>query len=354
MKKNIVSLFAAFMVATLVTGCAQKVQVKALNPAEVGEMASKKKVAITDFKNDTVGLSGKIEAQITKQKLDKQRYFTVLSRKDLASVMKEQKLQSSELLDATTASKVGALVGAQAMVNGEISTSSAESGTYKEDKKECLRYYKDGGGCANWRFYKVTCQTTQAAVSASINIVDVEDGTIIYADTISKNYNGDSCKAGKTSLGLLTVNTGPKGILSKKQALNKLTTGIANEFVYKLSPHYIYFSVALLDSIEIETTDKNHAALDSALQYIKDGRMDKAEKILSKLMTDTDGKSYVIAYVYGVVKEATGKFDEAKELYAISDDLTTESVPEVNLAITRIDRLIEKRDEARKQIASKS
>ena len=42
MKKNIVSLFAAFMVATLVTGCAQKVQVKALNPAEVGEMAAKK------------------------------------------------------------------------------------------------------------------------------------------------------------------------------------------------------------------------------------------------------------------------------------------------------------------------
>jgi len=353
MKMNITGLMLVTITTLLFTGCAQKVRVKALDPAEVGEMASKKKVAIVDFKNDTVGLSGKIEAEIAKQKLDKKRYFTVLSRKDLASVMAEQKLQSSELLDATTASKVGVLIGAQAMVNGEISSANAESGTYKEDKKECLSYYKDGGGCAKWRFYKVTCQTTQAAVAANINIVDVENGSIIYADTISKDYSGDSCKAGKTSLGLLVLDTGPKKILSKQQALNKLTADIANEFVYKLSPHYIYFNVALLDSIEIETSDANHLALENSLKYIKGGRMDKADKILNKLMEDTDGKSYVVAYVYGVVKEAQGQFDEAKDLYSIADDLTTEPVSEVNLAVTRIEKLISKRDEARAQINKK-
>ena len=338
MKINITLLMLATVTTLLFTGCAQKVRVKALNPAEVGEMASKKKVAITGFRNDTVGLSGKIEAEIAKQKLDQKRYFTVLSRKDLESIMAEQKLQSTELLDATTASKVGALVGAQAMVNGEISSANAESGMYKVDKKECLKYYKDGGGCAQWRFYTVTCKTMKAAVSANINIVDVESGTIIYADTIAKNYNGDSCS---------------RRIYSKQQALNKLTGDIANEFVYKLSPHYIYFNVALLDSIEIETTDANHDALENALKYIKSGRMDKADKILNKLMDDTDGKSYVVAYVYGVVKEARGQFDKAKELYAISDDLTTEPVAEVNLAVSRIDKLISKRDEARAQINKK-
>ncbi len=339
MKINTIGIVSAIVIALMMTGCAQKVRVKALNPAKVGEMAAKKKVAITDFKNDTVGLSGKIEAQITKQKLDQKRYFTVLSRKDLTSVMKEQKLQSSELLDATTASKVGALVGAQAMVNGEISSANAESGSYQLDQKECLSYYKDGG-CARWHFYKVTCSTTQAAVSASINIVDVENGSIIYADTISKNYNGDSCKSGRT-------------VLSKQQALDRLANSIANEFVYKLSPHYIYFNVSLLDSIEIETTDANNAALENALLYIKNGRMDKADKILSKLMDDTDGKSYVIAYDYGVVKEAQGQFDKAKELYTIADDLTTEPVAEINLAVTRITKLINKRDQARAQINKK-
>lgn len=353
MKRKVLGIITASVVAVFMTGCADKVRIQALNPAEVGEMASKKKVAITDFKNDTVGLSGQIESQIAKQKLDKKRYFTVLSRKDLASVMKEQKLQSSELLDATTASKVGALVGAQALVNGEISSAQAESGSYVENKKECLSYYK-GGGCAQWRFYKVTCKTTQATVAANINIVSVKDGSIIYADNYTKNYSGDSCKAGRRSLGLLVVDSGPKTILSEKQAINKLAADIANEFVYKLSPHYIYFNVALLDSIEIETEDKHHETLERSIEFIKAGRMDKADKMLNQLMTDVDGKCHTIAYVYGVVKEARGQFDEAKELYTIADDLSTEPVAEINLAVTRIDRLISKRDEARKQMNTES
>jgi curli biogenesis system outer membrane secretion channel CsgG len=332
---------AAVMMLLIMTGCAQKVQVKALNPAEVGEMAKHKKVAITGFRNDSVGLSGKIEAQIARQKLDNKRYFTVLSRKDLDSVMREQQLQSSELLDARTASKVGALIGAQAIVNGELATVDAESDFYRVDKKECLSYYKDGSGCARWRFYKVTCRTTQAAVAANINIVDIETGSIIYADTLSKNYSADSCHAGYRT------------IYSKEQAVNKLASDIASEFVYKLSPHYIYFSVALLDSIEIDTSDENHDALGRALAFIKAGRMDKADSIMEKLMTDVDGRSYVVAYVYGVVKEAQGEFDEAKELYMHADALTTEPVAEINLAVGRIDRLIEKRDEARRQLASK-
>jgi len=92
-------MFVGIIASLLFTGCAKKVQVKALKPAEVGEMASKKKVAITSFKNDTTGLSSKIEAQIAKHKLDQKRYFTVLSRKDIKKVLDEQKLQSSELMD---------------------------------------------------------------------------------------------------------------------------------------------------------------------------------------------------------------------------------------------------------------
>jgi len=341
-------------VSILATGCAQKVRIKALNPAEVGEMASKKKVAISNFKNDIVGLSGKIESQIAKQKLDKKRYFTVLSRKDMAKVVAEQKLQSSELMDEATSAKVGKMIGAQAIINGEIASANAESSSYMESKKECLNYYKDGSGCARYRFYKVKCNTTQATVAANINIVNVETGAIIYGDTLSKNYSADSCKAGKTNLGLLMLDTGPKQILSKRQALNKLASNIASEFVYKLTPNYIYFSVGLIESIELDNaTDAQNKKFDIALQYIKAARYGKAKKLLQALMDDLDGKSYAVAYVDGVVYEATGNLDKAKELYTIADDLTVEPVPEINLAMNRIDTLIEKRDEARKQMNAK-
>ncbi|MBU0720066.1 CsgG/HfaB family protein [bacterium] len=346
-------LLSALAVAMFMSGCAQKVQIKALNPAEVGEMASKKKVAISNFKNDSLGLSGKIESQIAKHELDKQRYFTVLSRKDMDKVIAEQKLQSSELMDEATSSKVGRLIGAQAIINGEIASANAESGSYQEDREKCLKYYKDGG-CAQWRYYKVTCKTTQASVAANLNIVNIETGSIIYGDTISKEYSADSCKAGQTNLGLLTLDTGPKSILSKGQALNKLASDIANQFVYKLTPHYVYFNVTLIEKIELEdVTDAQEQQFENSLAYIKAGRMDKAGQMLSELMDQFDGKSYVVAYVNGVVNEAEGKFDEAKKLYAMADQLTVEPVDEINSAMNRIDSMIAKREEARQQMNAK-
>jgi len=338
MKISLKLLLTASAVALLMSGCAQKVRIKALNPAEVGEMASKKKVAISKFKNDTQGLSGKIESKISSHKLDKKRYFTVISRKDLDKVIAEQKLQSSELMDEATATKVGKLIGAQAVINGEISSATATTGRYVEDREKCLKYVKDQG-CVRYKHYKVTCNTIQANVSANINILNVETGSIIYGDSITKEYNGDSCK-------------GP--ILSKGQALNRLTSAIADEFVYKLTPHYIYFNVALLDKIELDNvTDKQKQTFKNSLEYIKAGRMNKAEKLLQGLLDDLNGKSYVVAYVYGVTKEAQGKFDEAKKIYTMADDLTVKPVDEINAAMTRIDGLIAKREEAKMQMNAK-
>jgi len=351
MKVSLKVLAGALFVSVLMSGCAQKVMVKALNPAEVGEMASKKKVAVSGFKNDRVGLSGKIESQLAKHKLDRKKYFTVVSRKDLEKIIKEQKLQSSELMDETTSSKVGKLIGAQAVINGEIASANATSGSYMEDREKCLKYVKDRG-CVKYRYYKVKCNTTQATVSANLNIVDVENGSIIYGDTLTKEYSADSCKAG--NIGLLSISTAPRQILSERQALNRLASDIANEFVYKLTPNYVYFKVTLLDEIDLDNkTDKQEKIFESALEYIKAGRMDKAGSMLQGLLDEFNGRSYAVAYDYGVVNEAQGKLDEARKYYSMADELTIEPVEEINEAMKRIDNLIAKRDEAKQQMNTK-
>jgi|GEM_PF-523284 len=351
MKNGFKVLVCIGLVGFVFTGCAQKVRIKALNPAEVGAMASKKKVAVTDFRKDSVGLSGKIEAEIAKQELDKKRYFTVLSRNDMAKVINEQKLQSSEMMDEATSSKVGKLIGAQAIIGGEIASADAESGHYMENREKCLKYYKDSGECAQYRYYKVKCNTTQASLSANLRIVNVETGSVIYGDTINKEYSADSCKAGQTNLLLMTLDSGPKQILSKGQALNRLASEVASEFVYKLTPNYIYFNVGLIESIELDNaTDAQKEKFEVILEYIKAARYGKAKKLLISLMDELDGKSYAVSYVYGVVLEATGDFDKAKELYAHADSLTIKPVEEINLAVLRISNLIEKREEARKQM----
>ena len=341
-------LLLCTMAIVLFSGCAKKVQVKALKPAEVGEMASKKKVAITSFKNDTTGLSSKIEAQIAKHKLDQKRYFTVLSRKDIKKVLDEQKLQSSELMDEKTASKIGNLLGAQALINGEV-TSDGKNDKYVVQKTRCLEYYKDGG-CARHQKYNVTCRTADVSVSASINIIDMETASLIYADNITKTYSGDTCKGGGFDLGVITISSENKSILSIGQAKTKLTNLIADEFVYKLTPHYIYFEVSLLDDIEFEITDRQVEEFEVALEYINAGRFNKAEKIMSNLNDSLNGKSYVVMYDLGVIKEARGNFDEAKKLYDFADDTSLKPIDEINSAVIRINKLIDERNQARAQI----
>ena len=320
------------------TGCAQKVHIRALNPAQVNEMANKKKVAVGQFGHDHIGLSGKIEAEIARQRINKKRYFTLLSRRDMSKILAEQKLQSSELMDEKTTVRVGKMIGAQAIISGDIASANAESSTYYEDRQKCIKYDKEKGECVRYKYYRVRCNTTQASVSANINIVNVENGSVIYGDTLSREYDADSCRFGSY------------GVLSKGQALNRLASSIAKDFVYKLTPNYIYFDVSLLDSIEIDASSEQQDRLDNALKYVEYARYDKAKEILDSLMRELDGKSYVVAYDFGVVNEATGKFKDAQELYELADDLSMEPVKEINAALSRIDDLIQKKEAATAQL----
>ncbi len=338
MNKYINISVMVFLMSLYFAGCAQKVQIRALNPAQVSEMASKKRIAVSQFRHDNIGFSGKIEAEIASQRINNKRYFTLLSRKDMSKILREQKLQASELVDEKTTSRVGKLIGAQAIISGEVAAANAQSSHYYITRKHCINYDKEKEECVRYRYYKIRCNTTEATVSVNINIVDVENGTIIYGDTLSKEYSADSCDFGTFR------------VLSKGQALNRMSSLLAKEFVHKLTPNYIYFDVSLLDKIEIDTSSVQEEHLEHALEYIQYKRYDKAKKILDNLMDAVDGKSYVVAYDYGVVCEATGDLQKAQELYEMADDLSTEPVEEINVALRRIQNLIEKNAAATAQL----
>ena len=55
-------------------------------------------------------------------------------------------------------------------------------------------------------------------------------------------------------------------------------------------------------------------------------------------------------YNLGVIKEAEGKYKEAKEYYDYADNLMIEPIAEINEAIVRINSLITKREKTMKQL----
>lgn len=328
-------LLFVFAIALLLNGCAQKVTVKALEPAEVSGAANTKNIAVTPFHRDYVNLADKIEVSISKQRIDGKPYFTVINRTDLDTIISEQKIQNSGLMDESTAVEVGNLLGAQAIISGSVNPPSLHDDHYYVERTKC----KGKGDDRKCWEVKVSCKKRTIALSAQIRMVNVSTGEIIYADNVSRQQQWSHCADDSRT------------IPSKQSGTQYLANSIASNFAYKLTPHYRHISVTLLEDPDMEYSDHQEKLLENALLYIEQARYDKAEQLLRRLIESTASQSYVPFYNIGVIYEARGNFLEAQHYYKAADKLTIEPVEEINRAVNRIKRLIEKEKIALQQIA---
>lgn len=332
--KKIALFFFSFIILILNSGCAQKVNVKALEPAEIDRAANTKKIAITEFKDDYVGLAGKIEAKLANQTIDDKAFFTLINRSDIDKVIKEQKLQNSGLVDTSTVVDVGNLLGAQAIISGDVGRAASNDTYYYEKRVACA-----DKECKNLTTYRVGCTKRVVGLSAQIRMVDIAKGDIIYADTLTRSAEYRHCRDDS------------RAIPSTEIAAQDLANSIANSFVYKLTPHYRYFQVTLLDDPDLDYNDHQEELLENALEYIKLNRYDKAQKLLMELIDSTAQQSYVALYDLGVVKEAQGEYLKAAEYYKMADNLMVEPVEEISRAYLRIKSIIKDETLSKEQLA---
>ncbi|MBL1244067.1 MAG: hypothetical protein COA39_006735 [Sulfurimonas sp.] len=329
--KNFLGLSLGILL--VLSGCAQKVGIKALEPAEVDRVANTKKITVTNFSRDSVGLSRKIEANLAKFRIDDKKYFTLVSRNDFDKILKEQHAQNSGLVDPTTVVEVGQLIGAEAIINGNVGRATSQDTYFYEKRVRCA-----DKECKSQVKYKVRCKKRVVGLSSELRIVDVQKGDVIFADTFSDTAVYKQCSDDQRVLP------------STEIAAQNLARSMAAKFTYKLTPHYKHFQVALLEDPDLDYTDKQEELLEVSLEYIEQERYDKAEKLLIRLVDATRSQSYVPFYNLGVISEARGKYVDAKEYYGYADNLMVAPVEEINEAIVRIDRLIVKRERTREQI----
>ena len=318
----------------LMSGCAQKVNIRALEPAQIDRVAYTKKITVTDFVNDRVGLSRKIEANLANVRIDNKNYFTLISRNDFEKIIKEQKLQSSGLVEQKTAVRIGELIGAQAIISGNVGSATSQDSSFYETRTRCADLK-----CKRVTYYRVRCVNRAVGLSAEVRIVDVQKGDLIFADRLSKNRVYKHCSDYSSALP------------SREMAAQSLSEEMADEFTKRLSPRYRTFSVALLEKPDLDYDKRQQSLLSVSLEYIAHGRYDKAEQFLGELIDTTGSQSYVAFYNLGVVKEAQGMYEAAKEYYAMADQLMLEPVKAINEAVVRIDKLIDKHKKSKSQLA---
>ena len=328
----LVSFLLAFVF--FFSACSQKVNVRALEPAQIDRASSTKKITVTSFTNDTVGLSGKIESKLASQLIDNKRYFTIVSRADFDKVIQEQKLQNSGLIETSTAVDVGNLIGAEAIISGNVGKVTSNDSYYYEQRTKCANKK-----CTKYRNYNVRCLNRVVGLSSELRMVNVSHGDIIYAENMSKSANYYHCSDDSRS------------VPSKEIAAQSLANLITNDFTYKLTPHYRNFEVILLEKPDLDYNEIQEKYLEVALEYIKQKRYDKAEKFLIDLIDSTAQQSYVPFYNLGVIKEVQGNYSEAQTYYKAADDLMVEPVAEISSAYLRIESIIEKNRLTQEQLA---
>ncbi len=333
MNRMILFLVSGFILI-FASGCAQKVNMRALEPAEIDRAAATKKIAVSSFSNDRVGLSGKIEAKLARFRIDNKSYFTIVSRNDFNKIVEEQKIQNSGLVDQETVVEIGNLIGAQAIISGNVGKATSQDSYFYEKRSRCA-----DKKCKELIYYKVRCMKRVVGLSAELRMVDISQGDIIYGDTMNRNATYKHCSDDSRALP------------SKEIVAQNLAESIANDFIYKLTPHYRNFRVVLLEDADLDYSDEQEKLLEVSLAYIEQGRFDKAERFLIDLIDSTGSQSYVAFYNLGVVKEAEGNYAEAKEYYENADNLMVEPVEEINAAVIRISSLIEKHQRTKAQIA---
>ncbi len=332
--KHKIFLFSNLLAVIVFTSaCSTKINVRALEPAQVDKASLTKKITVASFKNDTVGLSGKIEANLANEFIDDKQYFTIVNRSDFDKVIKEQKIQNSGLIEVSTAVEVGSLIGAQAIISADVGQVTSADSYYYEKRTKCA-----DKKCKEIIEYKVQCLNRTVGLSAELRMVDVSRGDIIFADTISKVSKHNHCSDDS------------RAIPSKEMASQSLASAIANSFTYKLTPHYRYFEVVLLENPDLDYTSEQEKLLEVSLEYIKQKRYDKAEVFLTDLIDSTNQKSYVPFYNLGVIKEVQGNYSDAQNFYKFADDLMLEPVEEICIAHVRIQDIIEKDKKTKQQL----
>lgn len=323
--------------AFLFAGCSQKVLIETTKPAKLDRAASKKKIAVMDFNKDTVHLGGKIESALNSTMVNNEQFFTIVNRNAIDTILKEQKFQYSGLASTKDNVKIGELLGAQALIIGKVNTGENES--YVREQRTRCSYTDSKGKCMGYTTYYVTCNLYKYSLGANLSMVDVERGDLIYSNNYIKSKDYKECPQENdiVSLGLsLLQDKRPE----KNVIYDRMADEVVKEFLPNIAPTTHKFYVVVLDSPEISYTKEQTAKLEAALEYLKHSRTDRAEEILSDLLTSTNDKCFVAAYDLGVIKEAKGELENAKQLYNLADRLTLKPNKTINEAIVRINEAI--------------
>jgi len=344
MSKNVFNSHKIFLLVGMLAiyGCAM-VSSTTITPAQI-DLSRYKKIAVLDF-DGTQGkkIASYIESEISKVQIDQKPYFNLISRSHLDKVLKEQALHMTGAINPKTASKVGGILGAGAVITGSVNAYNSEDRQY---------YASDGASCIDRTVF----------VSFTAQFINVQTGEIITSIREEKENTATQKRGGrKESTGSLAADILIAGIEAgleigfgpKEQMLDQAAQIVAANFVKKITPQvettYVNLETQdeetdMLGMVGIRQTPEQKALNDmikAGCDYGKAGLWDKAISIWKEALKKKPTCA-AVHFNLGVAYEMKGKLIKSKEMYEKAANLKPD--PKYIKAIAKIEKLIKEKE----------
>ncbi len=225
--------------------------------------------------------------------------FEIVERNQLEKVIQEQEMAAAGLVDENFATQLGNMLGAQALIMGDVSYFSKDSKYQEERTKK-----QDGKNVK----YKVNCESREVKVRVKTQIVSSETGQIWGSKTEEETLKKSKCE-GDWGSGLSNLDD------MIDECLKKIVTKVANY----LTPHYRLESYEL-DKIEVKQF-KSHG--EKAAELAENLKIDEAF-VIYKTIYDKDAYNPEVLYNLGILHEVVGNFSKADEFYKMAQQLKDE------------------------------
>jgi tetratricopeptide (TPR) repeat protein len=330
------------------SGCATKVRVNMLQPAQYHEASLIKAVAVLPFSGPGGSeFASELEGVLAGIGIDDKQYFTLVDRASIDKVISEMKFSQSGLVNEKTAVKLGKLVGAQGIYTGVVNRNNYDDSPYMEKRSTCTRYEQKRdekgnlyrGACLQWRNYQVRCTKRVANFAVTPKLVDVTTGRVLYARNLSAMTDASACE-----------DTDP--IKSEMVLLEQAKERVKKEFRRDIAPYYVTREIRLIDSADGISSKEAIDKLKRGMEYADKGRMDSACELWGEAR-NTASNSYALLYDLGVCAESRGDLDTALQLYKQSDKILGKPDDDISLALSRVGEAIKNRSKLKEQMGGK-
>jgi len=305
--RGIAGLIAVGILLFLCCSPAATIPIQVLKPAAV-TMPGVRKIAIADFQGPD--RSGSQIASLLQAQLMETRFFDILERDKLKTILDEQTMSMSGAVDESSAVEIGKLLGVDALIFGEVTrfrVEPDEEGVEKVEKKEGTGKYEtvDEKNIFTGKTKKVRREimrtvwvdqhyrVRRGTVSVNFRVVSTETAALLAVHSDSKSYDSGKIVEGRGALK-------PVG-----EILAELSNSLCRTFTRMISPYYLS---------EKRAVESGKGDIAVGKKYAESGLWPEAIETWKKAVEQMPQESAGL-YNLGVAYEIQGDLDSAEAHY---------------------------------------